>query len=338
MNIKYMNKKNYKNVYQFKVTLKNINPPVWRRIQVPENYSFWDLHVAIQDSMGWADTHLHEFTTIVKNHAQIKRIGLPDFEMMESDVLFGWEENISDYFSLGKNKAMNYTYDFGDNWDHRVELEKIIQKEYKINYPICVKGKRACPPEDCGGIWGYEDKLKIIKNPKHPEYDEIAEWMGEDFDSENFDCAEIVFDNPLKRLKDSGILEHVVETPKKSKKHTKETEVKMDWEIDYSELPYDLKDENGNKIKPFILMIVHPESYFVVGSYLASPNNNYLQEFLDKILNIIKDGSFLPGRILVKKKELFNLLLSPLKKMNIELEMVKRTKTVESVKKEMGKF
>lgn len=336
-----MPQKNYKNVYQFKITLKNIKPSVWRCIQVPENYSFWDLHVAIQDSFGWSDFHLHEFTTIDNNYKRIKRIGLPDEEMMESDVLPGWEENISDWFSLDKNRAMNYTYDFGDDWEHRVELEKIIQKEDKNKYPICIKGKRACPPEDCGGVWGYEDKLKIMKDPEHSEHDEIVEWMGEFFDPEEFDCKEVVFDNPLKRLKNSGALDNVAETSNnlvESTEGKREIERKMDWEIDYSEIAYSLKDEDGRDIKPLLLIIVHPESYFIISSHLASPHNNYLQEFLDEILNKIKDGPFSPGRILVKKKELFDLLLNTLKKMDIELEMVKRTKTVESVKRDMSKF
>ncbi len=335
-----MLKKDYKNIYQFKITLKDIKPPVWRRIQVPENYSFWDLHVAIQDSMGWVDCHLHEFTTIVKNQNQIKSIGLPDFEMMEFDVLPGWEEKISDWFALDKLKVMDYTYDFGDNWEHRVELEKIIKKKDKTVYPVCIKGKRACPPEDCGGVWGYEEKLKIIKDPKHPEYDEIAEWMGEDFDSEEFDCAEVVFDDPLQRLKNNGILEHVAEMSKNLKKEkTKKTiKPKMNLEIDYSKLPYPLKDKTGKEVEPFILIIVHPESYFVLGSHIASPNSDYLQEFLDKILDIIKNSPFSPKRIFVKKKELFDLLFNDLKKMDIEVEMVKRTKAVESVKRDMNSF
>lgn len=336
-----MPKKSYKDVYQFKITLKNIKPSVWRRIQVPENYSFWDLHVAIQDSFGWSDYHLHEFTTVDNNYNRVKRIGLPDEEMMSFDVLLDWEEKISNWFSLDKNKAMNYIYDFGDNWEHRVELEKIIQKEDKNKYPACVKGKRACPPEDCGGVCGYEDKLKIMKDPEYSEHDEIVEWMGEFFDPEEFDCKEIVFDKPLKRLKNSGVLDRVAEISNNFKENTKgkkEVERKMDWEIDYSEITYSLKDENGKDIKPLLLVIVHPESYFIIGSHLASPNNNYLQEFLDKILDVVKNGQFCLGKIFVKKKELFDFLQDSLKKMNIELEMIKRTKAVESVKKEMSKY
>ena len=231
-----MPKNNYKNLYQFKITLKNIKPPVWRRIHVPENYSFWDLHVAIQDAFGWLDYHPHGFATMNNDYTQVKRIGIPDTEGMDLEMLPGWEENISDWFSLDKNKAMNYTYDFGDTWEHRVELEKIIPRGKDINYPVCIKGKRACPPEDCGGVWGYEDKLEILKNKQHSEYEDIAEWMGEDFDPEKFDCDEVIFDDPIERLKNSGLLKYGKDANDSEEnikqKSKKETGAKMILEID----------------------------------------------------------------------------------------------------------
>lgn len=336
-----MSKKHYNNVYQFKVTLKNVSPPIWRRLQVPENYSFWDLHVAIQDAFGWLDYHLHGFETINKDYSQVKRIGIPDIEGMDLEMLSGWEENISDWFSLDKNKAMNYTYDFGDDWDHRVELEKIIPREKDIDYPVCINGKRACPPEDCGGIGGYEDKLEVLKNKQHPEYDDVAEWMG-DFDQEEFDCNTIVFDDPKERLKNSSLLEQVSNV-NKLEKNTKQAQkekadAKMVLEIDYEEIDFDLLDENGNKIKPLLLIIVHLESYFVLGHHLASPESDYLQQFSKVILDVIKNSSFSPNKVLVKKKELFDVLKSGLKEMKIELEMTKRTKAIESVKKDMSKM
>ncbi|MFH1662068.1 MAG: plasmid pRiA4b ORF-3 family protein [Candidatus Falkowbacteria bacterium] len=195
-----MKKNNQRNVYQFKILLKDVRPPVWRRIQVPENYTFWDLHVAIQDSMGWSDCHLHEFNTVNIKPSKIKRIGIPDNEDDCCDVLPGWEEKIKEWFSLDENKAMNYTYDFGDNWDHRVELEKIIPESKDIKYPVCIKGKRACPLEDCGGAYGYENMQEILKNPNHEEYDEMNEWVGGELDTEEFNLEDIEFDNPRKRL------------------------------------------------------------------------------------------------------------------------------------------
>jgi len=94
-----------------------------------------------------------------------------------------------------------YTYDFGDNWEHIIKLEKVLPRDKNINYPVCIGGKRASPPEDCGGVWGYEDFLKIINNPDHEEYEETIEWAGGEFDPEYFDVKEIKFDDPAKRRK-----------------------------------------------------------------------------------------------------------------------------------------
>jgi len=195
-------KRKYDRVYQFKITLKNISLPIWRRIQVPESYSFWDLHVAIQDVMDWLDYHLHGFR-IVNPSAGIKvEIGIPvddDFDM-EREVLPGWKQRIADYFNM-ENRVSYYEYDFGDSWEHTIKLEKIIPRDKNIDYPICTAGKRACPPEDCGGIGGYEDFLGIINNPDHEEYEGTIEWVGGKFDPEYFDKEEVSFDDPDERWK-----------------------------------------------------------------------------------------------------------------------------------------
>jgi len=198
-----MKKSNYKNVYQFKIVLEDIKPTIWRRIQVPENYTLWDLHVAIQDAMGWFDCHLHQFETIELKPRNIKYIGIPDEDDDYMEVATRWKEKISKWFSLDNKKAMRYVYDLGDNWNHKITLEKILPKEEKTKYPVCVAGARACPPEDCGGIGGFYDLLEIMNNPKHEEYEDMIEWLnGEKFDPEEFEIAEIEFDNPKKRLKD----------------------------------------------------------------------------------------------------------------------------------------
>ena len=197
-----MKKSSYKNIYQFKIVLEDIKPTIWRRIQVPESYTFWDLHVAIQDAMGWMDCHLHQFETITQKPREIKYIGIPDEEDFGMKVVAGWEEKISKWFSLDSRKTMRYAYDFGDNWNHKVTLEKILPKEEKTKYPVCVAGARACPLEDCGGVGGYYDILEIINNPKHKEYEDMMEWLGgEKFNPEEFDITEIEFDDPQKRLK-----------------------------------------------------------------------------------------------------------------------------------------
>jgi hypothetical protein len=196
-----MMKEKFNQVYQFKITLKGIKPPIWRRIQVPETYSFWDMHVAIQDVMGWDDYHLHEFEIVDPSTNLEVNIGTPaKDDLFGRDVLIESKHKIADYFSMEYPSA-DYTYDFGDDWIHKIQLEKILPREKNINYPICIKGKGACPPEDCGGIWGYEELLEIIKNPKNEEYEEMLEWLGGEFDPEYFNVEDIHFSDPSKRRK-----------------------------------------------------------------------------------------------------------------------------------------
>ena len=192
--------KKFSQVYQFHIALAGIKPTIWRRIQVPDTYSFWDLHVAIQDAMGWTDSHLHHFEVINPKTHKPELIGIPDEWEDEVPILAGWKTPISNYFSL-QNKKSLYRYDYGDDWQHDVLLEEILPKQADLQYPTCLDGKRACPPEDCGGIWGYENVLKIIKNPKHKEYKEMQEWLNRDYDPKVFDPLSVDFSNPFLRWK-----------------------------------------------------------------------------------------------------------------------------------------
>ena len=192
-------KKSFDTVYQFKITLQDIQPPVWRRIRVPASYTFWDLHIAIQDVMGWTDSHLHEFVIKNPKTGRMINIGLPD-EDFGRTVSEGWKKKIADFF-IPANPAAEYSYDFGDDWRHAVVLEDILPQQKDIDYPLCVDGARACPPEDCGGSHGYEDFLEIIMDPDHEEYESMLEWAGDEFHPEHFDCTEVVFDDPAERLK-----------------------------------------------------------------------------------------------------------------------------------------
>jgi len=193
--------KNFNQVYQFKIRLSGIRPPIWRRIQVPETYTFWDLHIAIQDAMGWEDYHLHEFEIVNPPTGLKVNIGIP-CNTYRRDILSGWEQRIADYFLLLENPLADYVYDFGDNWEHKIRLEKILPKEEGIDYPICVKGKRVCPLEDCGGVFVYAIILEALKNLDTKKREEILErvgldleWIGE-FDSEHFDVEEVNFRDP----------------------------------------------------------------------------------------------------------------------------------------------
>ncbi|MBI4445577.1 MAG: plasmid pRiA4b ORF-3 family protein [Acidobacteria bacterium] len=194
-------RKIFTEVYQFRISLEGIEPAIWRRMQVPSNYTFWDLHVAIQDSMGWLDYHLHMFRILNPTTKEREVIGIPDEEeAFDLEILPGWELPISDYFSLKKPKA-EYEYDFGDSWQHDVVLEKILPRDMHSKYPKCIAGERACPPEDCGGIGGYQEFLEAVLNPAHEEHESMLEWVGGSFDSEHFNPKQVRFDSPRRRWK-----------------------------------------------------------------------------------------------------------------------------------------
>ena len=187
-------------VYQFKLLLSGIAPPIWRSIQVPETYSFWDLHVAIQDAMGWLDYHLHLFRVSNPVTGEVVQIGIPDEDAFEGDepILPGWEIPIADYFSR-PGVVAQYDYDFGDGWEHDLTFEAILPRQLSKKYPLCVGGARACPPEDCGGIGGYENLIKVMQTPSHEEYESTLQWLGGRFDSERFDPKRVKFDAPARR-------------------------------------------------------------------------------------------------------------------------------------------
>jgi PHD/YefM family antitoxin component YafN of YafNO toxin-antitoxin module len=191
---------NYTTVYQFKIVIEGIRPPIWRRIQVPATYTFWDLHVAIQDAMGWLDYHLHDFSVRDAKSGKMRVIGTPREEGFLDDdpILIGWVEPIRKFFPKAEIDA-HYRYDFGDNWQHTVRLEKILPRDRKVAYPACLAGKRACPPEDCGGVWGYQEILEILADPDAGVHLEQRDWIREDFDPEHFDAAAVYFHDPRKR-------------------------------------------------------------------------------------------------------------------------------------------
>ena len=202
-------KRPFKNVYQFKITLLGTNPPVWRSILIPESYTFYDLHCAIQDAMGWEDCHLHGFD--IKYEPPIKipiprsmsmihvecPYAEPDIE--ENEPLYTTEIQIKEYFKKENDKIM-YVYDYGDGWRHEVLLEKIMAKDSKAKYPICVDGQLSCPPEDCGSIPGYYECIDALKN--NDDSEGKLTWLG-DWMPDNFDPAKVKFKDPRKRFLDT---------------------------------------------------------------------------------------------------------------------------------------
>lgn len=188
-------------ILQFKVTLKDVKPAVWRRIEIPASYTFWELHVAIQDAMGWLDCHLHLFRVRGATRKLVE-IGIPDDDPFEDTPawLAGWTVHVADYFRRVGTRA-SYEYDFGDGWAHDLRLEAILPRAAKTKYPQCVAGARRCPPEDCGGPYGYRELLKTISDPDHEEHESMLEWLGGPIDPESFDPSDVRFDNPAKRWK-----------------------------------------------------------------------------------------------------------------------------------------
>jgi hypothetical protein len=171
-------------ILQLKIRLEGIRPFIWRKFLVEDSISFHKLHEIIQWVMGWENYHLYEF-----------RVGglsiLEPHEDYMQDVTDSRKTRLSHILTIEKQK-FGYLYDFGDSWEHMITVEKILEKASSKKYPVCITGKRACPPEDCGGIWGYQELLEIRKDKNHPEYEErIVEWLGEDFDPEHFDVDEI---------------------------------------------------------------------------------------------------------------------------------------------------
>jgi hypothetical protein len=174
-------------VYQLKITLQRITPPVWRRVQV-RSCTLAELHHVIQQCMGWYNCHLHDFDI------GGERYGDPlqwesDFE---DDLDIGDESKIKLNQLVAQGvKKLTYVYDMGDDWAHVIQIEKVLPADTGVRYPRCIAGKRACPPEDCGGPWGYGDILKAVQDPSHKQHEEQLEWIGGEFDPEAFDLEAV---------------------------------------------------------------------------------------------------------------------------------------------------
>ena len=175
--------KRSRTTYQLKVTLNGATPPIWRRILVPSDIPLGQLHTVLQVAMGWTNSHLHQFISGSTYY------GIQDEFSLEMEVEDENRYRLNRLLQAEK-EAIKYEYDFGDGWMHRIVLERILPHDNNKQLPICIKGKRASPPEDCGGIGGYFRLLDILKDPGHAEYEDMMEWLGGEFDSEAFDIDE----------------------------------------------------------------------------------------------------------------------------------------------------
>jgi hypothetical protein len=170
-------------IYQIKVSLKYLRPAIWRRLLVEDRTPLSKLHRTIQAAMGWEDYHLHHFAV----GGELFGVPDPEFDM---EVRSERSARLRAVAPAVKSR-FTYVYDFGDNWEHDILVEEILPLNPEARYPFCVTGKRACPPEDAGGVWGYARKLETLGNPADPGYEDIVEWMGEDFDPEAFNLLEV---------------------------------------------------------------------------------------------------------------------------------------------------
>ena len=173
-------------VFQLKVTLQEVEPAIWRRFQVRRQTRLDRLHLFIQGCMGWTNSHLHEFKIKGQRYRHIEQM-YEDID--DSDMHDEKEYRLKKLVNEGD--IFEYLYDFGDCWEHEILVDKLTEPEEGIIYPICLAGERACPPEDCGGPWGYADLLRMLGDPGHEEYEEYREWAGEDFDPERFDVDKV---------------------------------------------------------------------------------------------------------------------------------------------------
>lgn len=162
-------------IYQLKISLKGVRPPIWRRILVSSSTTLTKLHHIIQVSMGWENYHLFSFNIYGENY---------------DDEAGSLSKSLAK-LNLGVKAKFYYEYDFGDSWLHEILVEKIAPKPAGVQIPICLTGKRACPPEDCGGVWGYQSLLETLDNENSSEYEEMREWVGDDFHPELFNIDDV---------------------------------------------------------------------------------------------------------------------------------------------------
>ncbi len=167
-------------IYLLKITLADLTPEVWRRVEVPSDITLARLHRVIQTAFGWENSHLHQFeSALARKH---------------TNASFSPRPRLKDTSSLaqvapGEHSEFSYVYDFGDNWEHHILVEAIAAADEGVTYPRCIGGQWACPPEDCGGTPGYDDILNAIRHPDRPDAAELLDWVGDHFDPTVFDLG-----------------------------------------------------------------------------------------------------------------------------------------------------
>jgi len=170
------------NVFRLRITLEDVTPTVWRRLLVPGGVPLAKLHHMFQAAMGWTNSHLHSFTI----GDELYGMHADDYDEDEID-----EIGVTIAHAVGEHRRFSYEYDFGDSWDHEIVVEHLTTSSPGLKHAVCLDGANACPPENCGGAYGYAQLLEVLADPAHEEYDDVVEWVGGAFDPTVFDVAAV---------------------------------------------------------------------------------------------------------------------------------------------------
>lgn len=188
-------------IYQVKITLKDIDPPIWRRVRVSSDLTLAKFHKIIQAAMGWTDSHLHMFTVGIVRFTYPYEPG----DLVETTAIDERKVELCHLVPIQRpfhgafGFEMEYEYDYGDSWKHQLLFEDVLPPDPLQKTPVCTGGARHCPPEDVGGTWGYENFLEALRDPEHEEHEEYLVWAGGAFDPEAFDIDAV--NALLRRLK-----------------------------------------------------------------------------------------------------------------------------------------
>ena len=163
----------YKSVFQVLIELEDVEPTVWRRVLVPESFFWSDLHPVLQAAMGWGMEHEYEFILEEKNGHE------PDHQLLGQTRVLE---------TVKAEETFEYLYDPEDKWRHKVTIEEIVPRNKLMEYPVCIGGENACPPEECGGPEGYSDLLECLADPTSEDHANVMEWVGGFFDPIGFDA------------------------------------------------------------------------------------------------------------------------------------------------------
>ena len=174
-------------IFQIKVALLGSDPEIWRRLLVPASITLAALHNVLQIAMGWDSSHMHEF----RKRKQYYGMPNPDERFFDLPPTIDDRKVRLDEVLLRVGSNFVYTYDMGDSWEHAIALEKRLPVDPNLTYPACLGGERACPPEDCGGIYGFYDLLDASRDPQHPRHGELLEWVGEEWDPDAFSPEDV---------------------------------------------------------------------------------------------------------------------------------------------------